>query len=181
MRLERVDTEVLYVDEPLVRIGDEDLEWLKQKARETERGRIRICAHPDEGDPLHEMFIVHPGDAYVQPHRHRAKSESMSVLEGHCDLVFFDDKGNVTEVLEMGERGSGRLFYYRSSEERYHTLLIRSDVIVFHEITNGPFRPEDTEHAPWAPDPEDREAVRTFIAEVEQKVQTLPQDHDGTT
>lgn len=44
----------------------------------------------------------------------------------------------------------------------YHTLLINSPVFVFHEITGGPFRREDTLFAPWAPTEDQPEAVAEF-------------------
>ena len=65
----------------------------------------------------------------------------------------------------MGELRSGKPFYYRVAESLYHTLLIRSEAAVFHEITNGPFRPGDTEFAPWAPAESDAEGIEHHVSE----------------
>ena len=68
------------------------------------RNRIRYCAHASPSDVVHEMFIVHPRGAYVRPHKHLDKSESMMIIEGEADYVMFDSKGNITEnaVITIG-------------------------------------------------------------------------------
>jgi cupin fold WbuC family metalloprotein len=98
------------------------------------------------------MFIVHKKDTYIRPHKHLHKTESVYIIEGSADIVIFDDIGGIVEVIRMGDYSSGRKFYYRLAEPIYHTLLIASELLVFHEITNGPFRRSDTVFAPWAPE-----------------------------
>ena len=67
----------------------------------------------------------------------------------------------------MGAYASGRPFYYRIAAPLFHTLLIRSDVLVFHETTSGPFSRADTVFAPWAPEDGDAAAVRRYLADLE--------------
>ena len=50
-----------------------------------------------------------------------------------------------TVIVPLGQPGSGRPFYYRMSKPFFHTLIIRSELLIVHEITNGPFRPEGTD------------------------------------
>ncbi len=159
----KVSDEVLYSPGAITRVDQGDIGRLKEMAARNPRRRIRLCAHPDTADPLHEMLIVHMKEAYVPPHRHPGKSESFHIIEGELTVVVFDEAGVVTDVIEMGEPGSGRAFYYRLSEVRYHTVIATTDVVVFHEVTNGPFRQEDLERAPWAPGEDDDEAQRNFI------------------
>lgn len=153
--MRKLSDEVLVADEDLLRIDSATLERLKRDAAANARNRIRICAHHDVDDPLHEMLIVHARGVYVRPHKHVGKTESMHVVEGAADVVFFDDDGNVREIVPIGERGSGRTFYYRLASPCYHTLLVATDFLVFHEVTNGPFRREETLFPPWAPDEDD--------------------------
>ena len=42
-------------------------------------------------------------------------------------------------------------------------LIINSEVLVFHEITNGPFNPDDTVWASWAPDENDVQEVSRYM------------------
>ena len=151
MNVETVSDEVLYSRDAITRVDADDVRRLKEMAAKNPRRRIRLCAHPDAADPLHEMLIVHMKDAYVPPHRHPGKSESFHIVEGTLNVVVFDEVGGVTDVIDMGEPGSGRAFYYRLSEARFHSVIPTSDVVVFHEVTNGPFRRQDMEFAPWAP------------------------------
>lgn len=160
--LTKLNDEVLVASSPLVQLGRADIEALKQRALGNPRRRIRICAHPDTADRLHEMLIVHTRGAYVRPHKHLQKSESVHIIEGEVNVVFFDDAGAVAEVVRMGDYGSGRKFYYRIGGPRYHTLLITSEFLVFHEVTNGPFRREDTVFAPWGPEEADAAACAAF-------------------
>jgi hypothetical protein len=49
-------------------------------------------------------------------------------------------------------------------------LIVRSDVLVVHETTNGPFRPEETEFAPWAPDETDEAGQTLFLDRLEKEI-----------
>ena len=174
MQTKTVSEEVLYPDERVVKVDRGDVDALKRIASATARRRVRLCAHPAAGDALHEMLIVHARDAYIRPHRQRAgKSESLHMIEGELDVLLFDEAGAVVTVMAMGEFRSGKQFYYRVAEPFYHTVLIRSDPAVFHETTNGPFHPGDTEFAPWAPEESDVSAVTAFMASLERRVRQL--------
>lgn len=161
-----VSDEVLVASSPLVALGTDDIVDLKARALATARRRIRICAHTETSDPLHEMLIVHTVGAYVRPHRHHGKSESAHVLEGEADVVFFDESGEVREVVPLGPYGSGRCFFYRLEEPVFHTLLITSEFFVFHEVTNGPFVREETEFAEWSPAEDDEAGSAAFQREM---------------
>ena len=147
--------EVFVADDDVVALGPEVVADLKTRAASTPRRRCRVCAHADPSDALHEMLIVLDGSTYVRPHKHLGKSESFHVVEGTADIVTFDDDGEISQVIELGDYASGRRFYYRLNVPRFHTVLVRSDAFVVHETTNGPFVAEDVVNAPWAPEDED--------------------------
>lgn len=157
MRFTAVSEEVLYSAEAVTIVGADDIAELKAMAARTRRRRIRLCAHPGTGDALHEMIIVHHRDAYVPPHKHPGKSESFHVIDGSLTVHILDDAGTVAQAIEMAAPGGGRPFFYRLSAGLYHTIVPTSEWVVFHEVTNGPFRREDTVFAPWAP-PESADA-----------------------
>jgi hypothetical protein len=46
----------------------------------------------------------------------------------------------------------------------FHTILITSDWLVFHETTAGPFDPSRTAFPDWAPDGSDAAAASRYIA-----------------
>jgi cupin fold WbuC family metalloprotein len=162
--------EVLYAKDTIVTVDAAAIDALKRDARRNPRRRIRLCAHQGVDDRLHEMLIVHARDTYVRPHRHLGKSESFHVIEGDVDVVIFDDEGGISEVIRMGTVASGRPFFYRIATPLFHTLMIRSAELVFHETTNGPFNRADMVFAPWAPDEGDAAAVEQFLRRVDDQV-----------
>jgi len=157
------NTEVLYADEDPVRVNREDIETLTMQAEKNERKRMRLCAHHRLEDPLHEMLIIHTSETYVRPHKHLNKSESFHVVEGRVDVVMFDEMGTIIVVLPMGDYRSGLYYFYRIADPVIPTLIIRYDVLVIHEVTNGPFKPEETIHASWAPEDKDYTAKKAFM------------------
>ncbi len=179
LRFKQINEEVLFGDEPVIKVGREDIQWLKQQAERNRRKRVRLCAHRDVDDELHDMLIVHTKDTYVRPHKHLTKSESFHVIEGAADLAMFDEIGRLVEVVRMGDYSSGRVFYYRLSDPCYHTLLIRSDFLVFHEAANGPFRRVDTVLAPWSPDESDESAQTDFIHRLARAIEDLLSPNEG--
>lgn len=162
----RTGDEVLHSNLSTLKLNGNTLRELCSLANENERKRMRLCAHFSPEDLVHEMFIVHPRNAYVHPHKHMGKTESMLVLQGEVDFFTFDESGIIIEITEMGEVGSGKVFYHRMSESIYHTLLIHSKVLVFLEVTSGPFRREDTVLAPWAPNTEDEKGIKEFFTKL---------------
>lgn len=170
MKMKKINDEIFYAEDKVIQVGQNEIDFLKQKAMQNERRRSRLCTHKDVNDKLHEMIIVHTKDTYVRPHKHLNKSESFHIIEGSADVVIFDEKGSITKIIPMGEYSSKNKFYYRLSKPYYHTLLIKSDIIVFHETTNGPLKREDTVFAPWAPEDDDKKAVKKFIKELAKSI-----------
>ena len=62
---------------------------------------------------------------------------------------------------------SGKTFYNSLREATYHTLLIRSEWLVFLEITKGPFEKKDTFFSEWGPKESDRLGVKKFMKKLE--------------
>ncbi|HWW85834.1 MAG TPA: WbuC family cupin fold metalloprotein [Vicinamibacterales bacterium] len=170
MHTKRESSEVLYAEDRIVTVDAAAIADLRLGATGNERRRIRLCAHRSVDDPLHEMLIVHVKDTYVRPHKHLGKSESFHVIEGEADVVMFDDEGAVTDVIQVGPVSSGRPFFYRIADPLFHTLLIRSDVLVFHETTAGPFRRSETVFAPWSPDDRKPDEIARFLSSLDEQL-----------
>jgi cupin fold WbuC family metalloprotein len=162
----RESAEVFYA-EPGAAVDAEQIAELKRAASQNPRKRVRLCAHDDTAAAVHEMLIVHERGTYVRPHKHLDKAESMHVIEGLVDVVVFDESGDVARVIPMGDYQSGRAFYNRLGPATYHTLVIRSDVLVFHETIEGPFERRSAVFASWAPEDGDAKAVDTYLSELE--------------
>ncbi len=151
MKYTMINEEVLYAATAQTALCDDDLKTLARMAQGTARKRIRLCTHQDAQSALQEMFIVHTIDAYVRPHKHLDKDESLHILTGEAELVFFDESGRIDGRLTLGPRESGQPFYCRVPRNRFHMLIILTDVLIFRETTSGPFDREKMTFAPWAP------------------------------
>jgi cupin fold WbuC family metalloprotein len=151
MRTKAETPDVLYPDELIVAVGSADLALLKQLACSSPLHRARLCTHRDALATLHEMLIVITCDSYIRPHKHLDRVESFTILEGEADLLLFDDEGCVSHRFELGSPGSGKLFYHRLERAVFHTVIVRSNLAVIHEVTQGPFERERTIFPDWAP------------------------------
>jgi cupin fold WbuC family metalloprotein len=157
---------VLVADADPVCVGADALSALREEARTAPRKRARICAHRGAGDAVQEMIIAFTEESYVAPHRHLGKSESFHIVEGEADVVLFDERGDVLRVIRMGPPGSGRTWFYRISEPVYHTVIVRSPMLVLHEAASGPFVPCAPCGAPFAPPESDEEGSRRYRREL---------------
>lgn len=170
MTLRRVSDDVYVSDDPVVKLGGAEVDFLKNLVQASPRKRVRICAHQQNTDLLHEMLIAIAKESYIRPHKHLSKSESFHIVEGNVDIAIFDDSGQLRDVVELGPPGSGRHFYYRMSKPFFHTLRIHSDLLLVHETTNGPFDAEQSVFAPFAPDESDKAAARAYATRVSDSV-----------
>jgi cupin fold WbuC family metalloprotein len=159
---------IFYSTEDAAAVDPQWYEKLKGHAYEADKKRARLCLHHDPDEPLHEMVIVFHRDTVVRPHRHHAKSESFHIVFGELDVVLFDDYGVPTRRIEMGPGGSGKVQIYRLNRPIWHAVIVRSEYACIHEVTNGPFRAEDNDFAPWAPEAD--EPLRLFLAEAVERL-----------
>ena len=154
--------DVLKLDPVLPVLGDEAIIRLRAEVRKSTRLRSRYTAHADSSETLHEMVICLHAGGYVRPHRHHGKAESLHVVEGFADLILFSADGAIDRVVPLGPYGSGRNWYVRLPHPVYHTLVLRGEDFIFQETTLGPFKREDTEMAPWAPEEKDVLGVANY-------------------
>ena len=84
--------------------------------------------------------------------------------------MLFDDDGQIERVINMGDYASGKTFYYRMATPVFHTFIIRSEVLAFHETTNGPFDRSATLFAPWSPEDADVNSIVSFMSELNKRV-----------
>lgn len=162
--LKQVSPDVFYSDGLFRAVGDATSNFLKSKAAASARRRCRICFHADPSARQQEMLIAIHRTSYVRPHRHLSRLETLSVFEGRCDALLFDEGGRMTERIGMSPAQEGGCFFYRMPAGVFHTLAFASEWMVFLETTTGPFDPADTEGAAWAPPESEAAAGRLFLA-----------------
>ena len=154
--------EVYRNDQKIACVGEDWIRRLKDAAAASTLRRSRLCLHLSNDDAVQEMIIALCRDVLFRPHRHTNKSESFHIIEGELDVIVFDAHGNVERSIHMGPPGSGATYCYRLSTSAWHAILPRTEFVVFHETTAGPFVPgQPAQFAPWAP--VEPAALRTFL------------------
>ncbi|MBN2781755.1 MAG: WbuC family cupin fold metalloprotein [Campylobacterales bacterium] len=162
----KVSEEAYFSTQNIISIDKFDIDALIDEAKKTKRNRVRFCSHTTSDEKIHEMFIVHPKDAYVRPHKHIGKIESMLVLHGEVDYITFNDDGEVESITQMGDFKSGKVFYKSLRDEQYHSMVIKSDWLVFLEITEGPFERSNTVFAQFAPNDDEPQKIDEFLKNI---------------
>jgi cupin fold WbuC family metalloprotein len=170
MNLVQKSPEVFVAMGPIATIGTEEIALLKAAVSKSPNGRVRINAHANGDDRLHEMFIAIRPDSYIRPHKHPNKTESFHLVYGEVDIVVFEDDGRIRQVVPLGAGDPARAFYYRMSKPFFHTLVIHSDLLVVHEITNGPFQPSETVFASFAPEDSNESAAAAYQVALAEKI-----------
>lgn len=162
MRLIKKSPELFFAEGDIATISQAEIDTLKLAVVETPHGRCRINLHSASDDKLHEMFIVIQRGSYIRAHKHPNKSEAFHMVYGSARVVIFNDDGDIEKVVHLDANCPKKPFYYRMSKPFFHTLIIESDIMIVHEITNGPFVPGQTIFAFFSPHEDDKEAVRNF-------------------
>ena len=175
MNYKIVNEEIFYTKELITKVTVDDISLLKHNASNNSRKRVRLCTHQNINDSTHEMMIIHAKGNYIPPHKHILKSESFHLIEGLLDVVLFDDFGTITEIIHMSINENEKAFYYRIPANCYHTLLILSDWLVYHETTSGPFDRQQMKFAQWAPSEnvEEIESQREYLKKLSKQIMSF--------
>ena len=152
---------VFYVSADKTLVGSEWIDQLKNVAVTSPLRRARLCLHQSEQDSLHEMIIALARDCLFPPHRHLVKIESYHMIFGRMVLIIFGDDGTPIWAAVLTSPQQGGPVCYRLGKSLFHAILPLDDVVVFHEVTNGPFNRGEAILAPWAP--KESSALRGFL------------------
>lgn len=150
MKIKKENVAVQYALDSVLTISQQDISLLIEQVKHMPQGRIRLCTHHSLESAVHEMLIVLKKNSYIRPHKHTKKVESFHIIQGACDVVLFNDNGSIKQKITLGDYQSGKNFYYRLTDPLFHTVIVHSDLLVFHETTEGPFRPTETIYADWS-------------------------------
>ncbi|KZN70567.1 WbuC family cupin fold metalloprotein [Pseudoalteromonas luteoviolacea] len=156
------------IDAPVIQLTKGHLDNLKQMAVASEIGRYRYCLHKDHTASIQEMIICLYGDNYFAPHRHpEGVVESYHMIEGEMDVYTFNDNGQIvgcTRLSALNLATVDSAFFHKVTTPIYHTVVPRSQFVLYHEVLTGPWLPDYTSQiAPFAPENSDLKAVQQFI------------------
>ncbi|EBN1127444.1 cupin fold metalloprotein, WbuC family, partial [Salmonella enterica subsp. enterica serovar Heidelberg] len=80
-----------------------DLRKQSAQAANSPRLRAHHNFHPELSDPVQRLAIAMEPGTYVRPHRHPHTFELLTSLTGRFLVLNFDDLGNLTQRVVLGE------------------------------------------------------------------------------
>ncbi len=125
---------------------------ISAEAQASPRRRKNYNFHGSDMDASHRLLNAMEPDSYIQPHRHldANKDETIIALSGRIGIVFFDQAGNVTEVVTLSPGGEAAGVNIPHGE--FHSLVALEPGSLFFEAKAGPYLALTlAEKAPWAP------------------------------
>jgi len=140
---------VIRNNQDTIYIDRKKLEELKILAQKDPNKRARICLHKNDEEMVQEMIIAFCKDSYIRPHRHIDKSESYHIIEGRIEIIFYNDSGIEIDKVVLSDKMDEHPFLFRISNSDWHTVVPKSDFVIIHEVTKGPFNKNSSEFADW--------------------------------
>lgn len=140
---------VIRNNQDTIYIDRKKLEELKILAQKDPNKRARICLHKNDEEMVQEMIIAFCKDSYIRPHRHIDKSESYHIIEGRIEIIFYNDNGIEIDKVILSDKMDEHPFLFRISNSDWHTVVPKSDFVIIHEVTKGPFNKNSSEFADW--------------------------------
>ena len=115
------------------------LDELSAEAKASPRLRMNMDLRNSAADQSQRMLnALEPGT--VMPiHRHRTSSETVVIIRGKIQWVFYDDDGNETERVTLDANGEPRCLNVEKG--RWHSLECLESGSVLFECKDGEYRP----------------------------------------
>lgn len=126
-------------------IDHELLDSLSAKAKTLPRLRMNFDLRNSPEDGSQRMLNALEPGTVLPIHRHRATSETVVILRGRIQWVFYDGDGNETERVTLDADGDLRML--NVERDRWHSLVCLESGSVLFESKDGPYAPlgeEDT-------------------------------------
>ena len=118
-------------------IKKEILDELTEKAKVSERMRCNLDLRNTPEDNSQRMLnAIEPGT--VMPiHRHKDTSETCICIRGHFEEYFYDERGNLTDTIDMVPGG----VVLNIEKGQWHSLNCLESGTVLLEAKDGPYHP----------------------------------------
>lgn len=124
-----------------MKITGQILDSLTEQAKSSPRLRMNYDLRNSAEDKSQRMLnALEPGT--VMPiHRHRTTSETVVCIRGHFEEYLYDEKGNLTETIDMMPGG----VVLNIEAGQWHSLKSLESGTVLLEIKEGAWRPLEPE------------------------------------
>lgn len=120
-------------------IDNKILDGLTEQAKASPRLRMAMDLRNSPEDGSQRMLnAIEPGT--VMPiHRHHASTETVVILRGKIEWVFYDEASRVTERVTLDANGEPRML--NVERDRWHSLVCLEEGSVLYESKDKPYQP----------------------------------------
>lgn len=126
-------------NDKIMRITLDLLDKLTEEAKKSPRLRMNFDLRNSADDKSQRMLnAIEPGSP-LPVHRHVKSSETVIVLRGRLREIFYDDSGQVTEVIDMYPGGPEPAL--QIPQGQWHTVEVAESGTVIIEMKDGPYEP----------------------------------------
>lgn len=115
------------------------LDELSAKAKENPRLRQAMDLRNSPEDLSQRMLNALEPGTIMPIHRHHVSSETVVVLRGKIEWIFYDNDGNETERVMLDANGEPRML--NVERDRWHSLVCLEEGSVLYESKNGAYQP----------------------------------------
>lgn len=117
------------------------LDNLTEKAKASPRLRYNLDLRNSSDDHSQRMLNAMEPETIMPIHRHRDSSETCICVRGHFEEYFYDDKGNLTKIIDMLPGG----IILNIPVGQWHSLKCLESGTVLLEAKDGAWKPLEKE------------------------------------
>lgn len=119
------------------------LDQLTAEAKASPRLRMNMDLRNSADDQSQRMLnAIEPGSP-LPIHRHRKTSETVVCLRGHLREIFYNDKGDVTDVIDLAPNSDCVALNIPMGQ--WHTVEVLESGTVIMEVKDGAYQPLSSE------------------------------------
>lgn len=115
------------------------LDLLTAQAKASPRLRMNLDLRNSAEDGSQRMLNALEPGTVLPIHRHHDSSETVVILRGKIQWIFYDENGNETERVVLDADGDPRML--NVEKDRWHSLECLESGSVLYESKNGPYHP----------------------------------------
>lgn len=118
-------------------IDNKILDGLTAKAKENPRLRCNMDLRNSADDQSQRMLNALEPGTVMPRHRHKDTSETCVCIRGHFEEYFYDERGNLTDTIDMVPGG----VVLNIEKGQWHSLKCLKSGTVLLEAKDGPYHP----------------------------------------
>ena len=115
------------------------LDDLTERAKNSPRLRMNLDLRNGPEDLSQRMLNALEPGTVLPIHRHHDSSETVVIVRGKIQWVFYDENGNETERVVLDADGNPRML--NVEKDRWHSLVCLESGSVLYESKDGPYHP----------------------------------------